>query len=315
MKKNLLIKKIRKSFSNNVLLKGAYHLCRSKSIRILCEISPKLLLSLRYWAIWGKWPNLRDPITFDEKLIWLNLYWRHPLKTVCADKYKMREYVENEGLGFLLPKIYGIYENVEEIEFEKLPEKFVLKCTHGCKFNVFCWNKEDFDIIAASLNLKKWMSIDYSKLLGELHYKGIKPRIICEEFLNDGTGKLPIDYKIFCFSGKAYCTTVVIDREPNGAGKTALYDLEWKRKFGYLLHYYEVDKDIPKPLCYEEMINYANKLSQLFPFVRIDFYSINGRAKLGEISFTPSACINNDMTFSAEQELGSLITLPKKPIL
>jgi hypothetical protein len=164
----------------------------------------------------------------------------------------------------------------------------------------------------AKANLDSWMQIDYSMVLGEIHYGHIRPCIICEEFLGDGTGnELPTDYKIFCFNGRPYCTMVATARAQNGIARLAFYDLEWKHKLQYCLPELETEQDIPKPAAYEDIIDFAQKLSQPFPFVRIDCYSIKGRAKVGEMTFTPGACVSaNYMTTLAQQELGRLIKLP-----
>jgi hypothetical protein len=264
---------------------------------------------LRYWAAWRRWPDFENPTTFDEKLLWLNLYWRNPLKTECADKYTLRAYVERQGLGYLLPRVYGVYETVEAIDFEALPERFVLKCTHGCKCNVFCWKKTDLDLAVARRDLARWVALDFSRVLGELHYAGMKSRIICEEFLEDGTGLLPTDYKVFCFNGRPCWILCYTRRVPNDKGHRTVLDLEWNPVIGYLEE--EGGHRPPRPSSLPEFLSASERLSAPFPFVRMDFYCIAGRAVLGEMTFTPNACINKTYTDYCQRDMGRRLELPQ----
>lgn len=299
---------IRKTLAKCVLLRAAYHRLHSGVMSAVCRVSPVLLARLRYLAAWGRWPDFENPTTFDEKLLWLNLYWRHPLKTECADKYTLRAYVERQGLGHLLPRVYRVYEMAETIDFGALPERFALKCTHGCKCNVLCLNKVDLDLAAARRDLAQWMSMDYSRLLGELHYAGMQPRILCEEFLDDGTSRLPTDYKVFCFNGRPRCILCCTGRIPNDKGHRTIVDLDWNPVIGYLKE--EDGRKLPRPAALPELLSASERLSAPFPFVRMDFYCIAGRAVLGEMTFTPNACINKTYTDYAQQELGRRLELP-----
>ena len=260
----------------------------------------------------GRLLNLSSPTTFDEKLLWLMLYWRHPLKTRCADKYEMRGYVKEQGFNKILPKLLGVYENSGEINYDILPRRFVLKCTHGCGFNLVCEDKETFDKMSANEQLDKWMKIDFSKVYGEIHYAKMTPRIICEEFLDDLGRGLPCDFKVYCFSGMAHCIMTCTERSLNRGAKYHIYDKKWKYKLSYFKTRMLVDKGISKPESYEEIIFTAEKLSKPFPFVRMDFYSINGKAVLGEMTFTPAGCIDPDYTDDAQKILGDMIALPAK---
>jgi len=279
----------------------------------LLRFSPRYFVKYRYKKAYGKRIHLKNPRTFDEKLLWLMLFWRHPLKIRCGDKYTMRLYVQENGWGHVLPELQGVYENSNDINFDLLPDKFVLKCTHGCGFNIICKNKEEFDQQEAKNKLDKWMKIDYSKYAGELHYNKMKPKIICEQFLDDLAGDLPVDYKVYCFQGKAHCTLTVLERRD--AEHHALYDFydrEWKTKLPYSKSSLLADRNIPKPEAYEEIILAAEALSKPFPFVRMDFYNIHGKAVLGEMTFTPSGCIGKGYTELAQNTLGDLIKLPPK---
>jgi hypothetical protein len=255
--------------------------------------------------------NLKTPQSFDEKLLWLMLYWHHPLKTQCGDKHTVRDYVKKHGLEHILPKLLGVYENSSEIDFNTLPRRFVLKCTHGCGFNIVCKDKGTLDVGETCGKLDAWMKVDLSKICGEIHYAQMKPRIICEEYLDDLAGDLPIDYKVYCFDGRAHCTMVCTGRALNRRANYDFYDQEWKNKLPYGRSSVENNRSIARPGAYEEMIEAAERLSKPFPFVRMDFYSIKGKAILGEMTFTPAGCIDTDYTDIGQQELGELLKLPE----
>jgi hypothetical protein len=279
--------------------------------RALLRISPLWLVRYLYKRQTGKWFNPRHPRTLDEKLLWLMIYWRHPLKSRCADKYAVRSYVEENGLGHLLTGLLGVYRSGREIDFAGLPDRFVLKATHGSRYNIVCTNKAALDIEGTKRTLDAWLKIDFSKFCGELHYASIEPRIICEAFLEDRPGKALNDYKVYCFDGRAHCTMACTDRTASGA-KFDFYDREWKNKLAYSKTSLLAKRDIPKPDAYEEILAASEKLSRPFPFVRADFYSVEGRAVFGEMTFTPNGSIDNCMTDLAETVMGDLIRLPKK---
>jgi hypothetical protein len=307
---------IRDTLAKSAEIKAAYHWLSSGVLSAGTRLSPSLVPRCRFRLAWGRWPNLDTPTTFDERLQWLNLFWRHQLKARCGDKFGLRGYVEEHQLGHLLPQLFGVYSSADEIRLDTLPDRFVLKCAHGCKTNVFCPDKRRLEWNTVKRSLDAWMRIDYRRHQGEIHYGHMTPRIICEEFFQDDTGQeLPVDYKVFCFGGKAYCTMAATARDPNGIAKLAFYDLQWKKRLPYCVPELATEEDIAAPSAYDEMVDCAQRLSQPFPFVRVDFYSINGRARLGEMTFTPGACVSADyMTNVAQQELGRLIELPDRLI-
>jgi hypothetical protein len=281
----------------------------------LYRVSPLWLSKYRYNLLKGQKLDLMNPQTFDQKLLWLNHYWRHPLKSQCADKYGVRSYVAERGYGHILPKLLGIYGKSYKIDFDALPDRFVLKCTHGCNFNIICDDKNNFDMGLARAKLDHWLKLDISKRWAEIHYKKIRPRIICEEFLDDGTGFLPVDYKIFCFGGAPHCTMACSERDPRDArAKYDFYNLEWTAKLAYSKTSLLADRKIPKPEGYDDMLAAAKQLSAPFPFVRVDLYSIRGRVVFGEMTFTPDGCIDVNFTDLAQRVLGELVKLPE-PLL
>jgi len=278
--------------------------------QFLLHHSPERFFKHRYKKIFNKKLNLSQPSTFNEKLIWMNLFWKHPLKVQCADKFMMRDYVLNHGYGHVLPGLLGSYNQSSEIDFNALPQKFVLKCTHGCGFNIICTDKSKLDINRSKQRLDAWLNINYSKNTGELHYASMTPRIICEEFLEGPAGKQPTDFKVFCFSGKAQCVLVATDRDETGhTDKFDFYDLNWN-KLPYYTPSINAVRQTPKPASFDTMIEIVEALSQPFPFVRMDMYEINGKIILGEMTFTPSGCLNPYLTEQAQNTWGSLIVLP-----
>jgi hypothetical protein len=224
----------------------------------------------------------------------------------------MRSYVEERGWGHLLPELLGVYGHSCEIDFDALPDKFALKCTRGSGFNIICTDKAALDQSDARRRLDVWMATDISKVAGEVHYAAMKPRIICESFLDDLSGAPPCDYKLYCFDGKAFCTLVCQGRGTLAHPLFDIYDRGWTTKLPYYRESMQAGRNIPRPDAYGDMIVAAEALSKPFPFVRMDFYSIQGRAVLGEMTFTPFACMNTDYTDMAQRELGALVTLPPR---
>lgn len=296
--------------SNRIV--NCYDEIRKRFRAFLYLISPTLLAKYNFLIKRHRMPDLKNPKSFDEKLIWLMLYWRHPLKSRCADKFAMRSYVKEHGFGHILPELISGYDNCDAIDFVSLPERFVLKCTHGCGFNIICKDKSKLDIDKTKDKLVTWMKTDISKVNGEIHYTHITPRIICERFLDDSSGNIPVDYKVYCFGGKAHCTMVCQERSTNERAKFYFYNRGWDQKLNYNNTTLLSNINIPKPKAYEQMIQAAEELSKPFPFVRMDFYLISGKVIIGEMTFTPNGCVDTGYTDFAQDKLGQLIELPCK---
>jgi len=281
--------------------------------RLLFYFFPVLMARHRYRIHVGRRLPLHDPKTFDEKLLWLMLYWRHPLKTQCADKYGMRVYLEAMGYGDLAVDLLGVYEKSSDIDFAALPDRFVLKCTHGCGFNLLCRDKTTLDIEKTRRQLDVWMKQDFSKVHGEIQYAEIQPRILCERFLDDGSGGALTDYKLHCFHGKLHFTTVCSGRGPDGQGAAYdHYDRDWQRQMAISKSGVHPERWRPCPAAYPELLEAAEALSKPFPYVRLDFYCPNDRIMLGEMTFTPAGCIDTGYTDEAQEQLGALIQLPER---
>ncbi|MCI4444761.1 MAG: glycosyl transferase [Candidatus Aminicenantes bacterium] len=291
----------------------AYEKTKIAFFATLYNISPFLLVSYHYYKARQKKLVLDNPVTFEDKLIWLMLYWNHPLKTVCADKYACRDYVKALGLEHLLPPLYGVYQNSRQINFKTLPNRFVLKCTRGSRFNVICKDKKHLDLLQTRKLLSEWQRTKFHKIYGEIHYANIKPLIICEAFLGDDYGNPPVDYKMFCFRGQVHCTMVCSGRYTDNP-HFDYFDYNWEKRLPYGRKGSPESQTIPPPLAYQAMVKAAEKLSRPFPFVRIDFYDVNGQAYFGEMTFTPNGCIDTGLTDEAQKTLGELIVLPEVKI-
>ncbi len=264
-----------------------------------------------YFNMTGKWLNYRHPVDINQKLMWLTRYWQHPLKTQCADKYLVRNYVKSLQLDNILIPLIGVWENADSIDFESLPEKFVLKCNHGSGYNVICTNKNtlNFDVVRRQLN--EWMSIDYENVLYELHYKNIPRRIVCEEFISKNN-VAPVEYQFWCINGEPE-SILVCRKNFDNTYDAASYSLEWERLFDRK----EEDANVvfEKPACGIEILaDYARMLAKPFPFVRLDLYVVGEKAYLAEMTFTPSNNILSKYKQSFLDRLGEKLQLPEKYI-
>jgi hypothetical protein len=246
----------------------------------------------------------------NEKLFWIHRYCNDPLVVKCSDKYLMREYVKDCGCDNILIPLYGVWDNANDIDFDSLPSKFVLKCNHGCGYNIICKDKSTFDTEDAKQTLNRWMSEKYGVENNEYHYSKITPKIICEQYLDSADDDSLTDYKIHCINGKPQFVLVCSDRDVKKRTVNLVsYSLDWKR-LPYLKN--EGQKDIPQPLHLNEMIEYATRLSKPFPYVRVDFYYVDDKIYIGELTFTPAGNIMDYYKDSTLQMMGKELVLPEK---
>ena len=276
---------------------------------ILNKISYKQELQNWYRRVTGKYLNLDNPRTFNEKIQWLKLYDSTPIKTRLADKYLVRDWVKEKiGEQYLIP-LLGVYDKFEEIDFDKLPNQFVIKCNHGSAMNIIVKDKSKLDLNDAKEKLDKWMNTNFAFKYGfELHYRDIEPKIIIEQYMDDGTGDLK-DYKYTCFDGKP--EFIWIDSDRHTVHKRNLYDLNWKQLPYKVNSKYDTFKSPEKPDCLEKMTELAAKLSKGFPYVRVDFYIINNKIYFGEMTFTSSSGTEDIQPRSFDIYLAKQIKLPK----
>ncbi|MBE6139443.1 MAG: glycosyl transferase [Firmicutes bacterium] len=256
----------------------------------------------------GEELNLDDPIKFTEKLQWLKLYNRNADYTKLVDKYEVQDYIKKTiGEKYLIPN-YGVYDSFDEIDFGKLPNKFVLKTTHDSGTVLICKDKKNFDYKYAKKYLTKRLKRKYYFLWREWPYKNVKPRIIVEAFMEDKYTKELNDYKFYCFDGKAKMMFIVVDRGNNT--KLNFYDMEFNR-LDLQQVYPNFTKKIKKPKQFDEMVDLAEKLSKNIPHVRVDFYIINDQIYFGEMTFFDAAGLDKFTPDKYDEILGSYIDLKK----
>lgn len=245
--------------------------------------SDVLVTKIMYYLKFRKELNLKNPESFNEKLNWLKLYDTNPLKTVCSDKYLVREYVEKKiGSEVLIPLI-GVWEKPEDIDFEALPNQFVLKANHASGTNIICTNKQKLDVCETIDVLRKWLKLDFYIIGRERQYKNIKRKIICEAFIGE-INEVPVDYKFYCFNGEVKFIQLDLYRFSNY--QKVLYSKDWD-KLSIKFNGRDNSTEIPKPHCLNEMLDIALKLSVGFLFVRVDLYLSNTQILFGELTFTP----------------------------
>lgn len=245
-------------------------------------ISDEVFIKKLFRKKMGRNVNLKKPTTYNDKLQWLKLNWYNPDAVKCADKYEVRDFVKNRIGANYLNELYAVYDSIDKIDLSILPNSFVLKGTHGSGFNFICRDKSQVNWKTEFKKMKRWLKINYYWQNREWVYKKIKPRIICEKLLVDEEGKLPKDYKFFCFDGEPQFMFIASDR---GVGtKFDFYDLEWN-KIPVSQYYPTSNYTIPKPENLEEILELSRKLSKGFPHVRVDFYLNEHDIIFGELTF------------------------------
>lgn len=277
---------------------------------ILNWLPDRPYLNLLFYSKMGTKLDLKNPKTFNEKLQWLKLYDRNPLYTKLVDKYEVRKYIaETIGEEYLIPLI-GVWDKFEEIDFSKLPNKFVLKCTHDSGGVVICKDKNNFDIETARKKINKALKRNYYYVHREWPYKNVKPRIICEEFISDKE-TTPDDYKVLCFNGKAKLIMVHIDRYGNH--KLDNYDINWNKttlaKDGPMS-----DSVYDKPKQFDNMISLSEILASNMSHARIDWFIVRDKLYFGEITLYEAGGFDNFDNKQDDYILGSWIDLSKVKI-
>lgn len=279
------------------------------SRHMLDFLPDKAFLKLMFYVRMNKKLNFNNPTTFNEKLQWLKLYDRKPIYTSMVDKYEVKKYVADIiGEEFIIPTL-GLWDNFDDIDFNALPDQFVLKCTHDSGGLVICKDKTKFDIVAARKKINRCLHSNYYKHGREWPYKFVCPRIIAEQYMEDDSGELP-DYKFFSFNGITKAMFIATDRtKQNEETKFDFYDMEFRR-LPFTNTHPNSQKEISRPKAFDEMIQLANKLSKGFPQLRVDFYDINGKVYFGELTFSHNSGM---VPFDPEEWdliFGSWINLP-----
>ena len=256
----------------------------------------------------GYYLNLDNPKTFNEKLQWLKLYDRNSLYTILVDKFEVKKYISKMiGSDYIVPTI-GIWNRFEDVDFKKLPLKFVLKCTHDSGGLIICHNKDRFNIQEAKEKMERSLNINYYWTGREWPYKNVKPRIIAEEFIADNLR----DYKLFCFNGDPLITLVCSERFTGDGLKEDFYDKSWRHLDIRRPGHENSSIPIPCPNKFELMKSLAATLSKDIPFVRVDFYEVNGKVFFGEMTFFPASGFEGFAPEEWDLRLGEWLKLPDK---
>ena len=287
---------------------------KQRCVHLMYVHCPKLLpdkmyLSVMYLYTMGKEMHWDNPRTFNEKLQWLKVYDRKTVYTIMVDKYAVKQYVANIiGQEYIIPTL-GVWNKFDEIDFENLPNQFVLKCTHDSGGLIVCKDKSKLDIAAARKKIERCLNRNFYYQSREWPYKNVPPRIIAEQYMED-SGSIDLkDYKLMCFHGKVKCCFVCSERSERL--KVTFFDNVWK-KMPFERHYPASETPIVKPRNYEVMIRLAEILSDGIPFVRVDFYEINGKVYFGDLNFYPGGGFEEFKPEEWDYTLGSWIHLPNK---
>lgn len=279
--------------------------------RSLCFLPDKVYIRLYYRLRTGRKLNTENPETFNEKIQWMKFHYRFPLQCVVSDKLLVRDYVrEKAGEEYLIP-LLGKWDTFDEIDFQALPKQFVLKCNHDSGGLVVCRDKAKLDYKKAKRKIEKSLKSNFYTIGREYQYKNIKPKILCEKFISEN-GEVPMDYKIYCFNGRADIMLVCRNRFSHGSHKAEylFYDQNWN--YLRLLKGDRTKKDpgIPKPENLDEMLAVAEKLSADFIYARIDLYNIKGKIYFGEITLSPNSGFYSELTEETDKMLGDKIKIP-----
>ncbi|WP_394916329.1 ATP-grasp fold amidoligase family protein [uncultured Robinsoniella sp.] len=253
--------------------------------------------------------NLKNPETYNEKLQWLKFNDRDPFYSIIVDKYEVRKVIAREiGEKYLIPLV-GVWDSFEQIDFSKLPHKFVLKCNHDSGGFVICVDKEKFNIENAKKIIESSMKRNFYYVGREWQYKNIEPKIICEEFIGENDIP-PTDYKISCFNGIVDNVMICYGRE-TGTTKYYFFDKNWKLlRYNYWGKNAATNFTTPKPENMDEMFELAEKLSKEYYFARIDLYNVNGKVYFGEITLCPNSGFDGNILSETDSLLGKKLRLP-----
>ena len=285
---NLLV--LKQYLSEHGITKKIYEIKKQRKIDKINSMSDEEYAQWKYQLRTGKTLNLENPQTFDERIWYLKINVRDPLNNKCSDKYRVREYVKECGLEYILNELYAAYSSVEEIDFDSLPERCFLKCNNGSGANMIYDRNKEFEYERFKIEFKKALKEDYYWAGREWNYRHIKPMILCEKVLEDKNGKLPLDYKIMCFAGEPkllFLDIGVATEQGEHAEEYCrnIYDMEFnllpvkETRENYL------GPEIVKPLNWDKMVEYARILSKPFRHCRVDLYNLDGKIYFGEITF------------------------------
>lgn len=276
-------------FKNNLyhFIMNYVYAYNHRRIPKLCETNPTKAVKLSYFNGLGKYPNLKTPTTINEKLQVLKLekYYNNDIVTICVDKYKVKEYLTQKGMGQLCATLYGVYDTFEDINWSLLPNSFVIKCNHGCGYNILCKEKDKLDLTYVKNLLDQWMAEDCWKIYAEFQYRFVEKKIIIEEYLGDRVRS----YKFYCFHGEPMVIyTSLADEEGNPDVYLDYFNTNWQKLDITLGDHKHYPDKIEEPSNLQEMLDICKTLSRDFPFVRIDLFNVDNKIYFSEFTFMPT---------------------------
>lgn len=278
--------------------------------RLVCVLPDKTYIKIKFWLETGYRLNLNHPISFNEKLQWLKFYDQHDEYTMMVDKYLVKGYVASIiGEKYVIPTI-NVYDSINDIKWEDLPQHFVLKTTGDSGGVIVCKDKAKLNIEESKKKLSKLANRNYFKYNKEYPYKNVKSRYIAEEYIVDESGYELKDYKFFCFNGEPKYVQIDFDRYSNH--RRNIYDINWNLLDLQIKFPKGHDRIFPKPDNYEEMVEIARKLSKGIPHVRIDLYNVSGKIYFGEITFFHGSGMEVFTPLEWDYTFGNCINLPAK---
>ena len=285
-----------------------YNLRRRLQVLALKMTSDEFMSRFYFRIVMGHPLNLINPQTLNEKLQWLKLFYfpNDNLATTCSDKYSVREFVINNGMEEYLNDLYGVWDNADDIDWDSLPEKFVLKCTHGCGYNILCDDKSKLDVHSTAKQLNAWLREDFSLFNAEPHYRSIARKIICEKHL----GNEIVDYKYFCFNGKVEFMYIANGFIDESKGVITMFGGDGKRVPYRRTDYPEFD-GATLPVGFEKMKKLSEKISEHFPFVRVDWFEVDGRIYFSELTFSPCGAMMRIDPPEYDRKLGAMLDISK----
>ncbi len=279
--------------------------------------NPKLLIQIRYFLLFHRLPDLKNPKNLNEKILYLKLFTDTAKWTDLTDKYKVREYVEEKGLGDFLVPLLAVWKNIDDINYDDLPNSFIMKANNGGGNTSVKVIKDKSKLSSSDKKqirslVEKWLNTSYKKnLAAEPQVRDMKPCVVVEELLQADEGKQSlVDYKIWCFNGKAYYIWVVNDRVGLDT-HVMTYDLNWvgHPEYSISTNHYKLAPIIDKPQNLDVMLRVAETLSESFPCVRVDLYNVKGKVYFGEMTFTSQGGLMDFYTEDFLNLAGSLIKL------
>lgn len=268
-------------------------------------------VKINYEYYSGRKLDYNNPVTFNDKIQWLKVFYHREILHQLVDKYAVRDYVKEKVGSQYLNELYAVYNKPAEVDFEKLPNQFVLKGVHGFHLNLIVKDKNKLNLKKTNYLLNKWMLKDHYRNGKEWAYKNVKPRIIAEKYLEEFGKDVVNDYKFFCFNGKPKYILVYMERDLQDL--RCYYDLNWKKLPFTIEKNNLFEGEVEKPVNLNEMIVVALKLAQDFPFVRVDLYNINSKVLFGEMTFYPNDGRKKYIPNEYNKIIGDYLELPKIP--